>query len=72
MPCKIIPVEVPQGAKWCHGCQSVKAVAAFDKDRRSGDGRCRECRVRRALEYREMMGVFEETHQRLAVRGLGL
>lgn len=34
MPIKAVPVEVPQGGgKWCHGCQSVKALDAFDRDR---------------------------------------
>jgi len=46
MPYKKIPVAVPEGSKWCHGCKQVKPCQMFGMDRRNADGRnycCLRC-----------------------------
>jgi hypothetical protein len=45
MPRKNIPVPVPPGSKFCHACQTVHPVSAFNRNRSQSDGLCSQCRV---------------------------
>jgi hypothetical protein len=68
---KKIPVAVPQGAKWCHGCQQVKPVQMFGIDRSKNDGRrycCLRCGDRKALERAERGRMMNEVFLRVGLR----
>lgn len=46
MPRKNIPVPVPPGSKYCHGCNSVRSLSGFHNNRSQPDGlasQCKEC-----------------------------
>lgn len=68
MPRKKIPLAVPQGSKWCHGCQQVKPVQSFWIDRSKKDGRhycCIRCGDRNALERAQRGRMMNEVFLRL-------
>lgn len=54
-PCRIPPVKVPAGAKFCFDCSTAKPYADFATDRVKWDGlrtMCRSCDADRVSAYR--------------------
>lgn len=71
MPRRKIPVTVPQGSKWSHGCQQVEPVQSFWIARSKKDGShycCMRCGDRKALERAERRRMTTEVFLRV---GLG-
>ena len=68
MPCKIVPVPVPPGSRWCFGCSRLLPLGAFAVERRDPEGRtkrCRRCLHRARHERRERQAIIEEAVARI-------
>lgn len=68
MPRKNVPVPVPPGSKYCHGCKSVHSLSSFYRESRRPDGRttrCRDCVKASAKEGAEIRAMIEETVARI-------
>lgn len=60
---KIYAPEVPQGAKWCHQCQSSKPASAFYRSSRRPDGLnycCKVCTAAARERHAEMQRIMED------------
>lgn len=63
MPRKNVPVPVPPGSKYCHGCQSVHPHGGFHSNRTQPDGLASQCKgCARASRHRakEMQRLVED------------
>ena len=68
MPRRNIPVPVPPGRRYCHGCSTVKLIAEFGRDQTRADGlryNCRPCFIERVELARTIRRILRGTVLRL-------
>lgn len=72
MPKKKIPAGIPQGSKWCHGCQQARPLQMFWADRSKKDGRhycCTPCAELKLKQRADRSRMFNELFLRFSGEG---